>query len=160
MSGTCAAEALGYDPHPSLNRWRGTPIPPIRRPLPRTEKRWEIADRVWWGGPPWTILRNASWYLWHVMDYGRDADVRHALEDLPAQAWRRALDEARPGLLSKGSYVLWSLVFGRIEPGAVCGWPDNAHRLDAKPLAGQDRERLIRRHLRPAEGARPIAPPN
>ena len=148
MSETALAAALGYDPHPEIDRWNGTPIPPVRCPLERTAPRWAIADRVWRSGPPWTVLRNASCYLWHVMDYGRDEDIDHALRDLPPPSWRRALDEARPGSLSKGSYVLWSLVFGRMAPGSPCDWPDAAHLLDCRMLAGESRGRMYERHRR------------
>ena len=143
------SKKLGYDPRVELNRWRGTPIPPVKNPLSRTPKRWEIANRVWWNGPPWTVLRNASHYLWQVMDYGTHEDIRHALRDVTEDSWLRALDEARPGLLSKGSYVLWSLVFGRMHlDDPPCDWPDSAHRSDVRPLAGESRERLRQRHLR------------
>ena len=139
---------LGYDPHPEAVRWRGTPTPPIDEPLAKTAKRWEIAGRVWWNGPPWTVLRNGSQYLWHVMDYGRDGDIEHTLRDLPPSLWTRALDRARPGLLSKGSYVLWSLAFDRVSLGWQCDWPDGAHALDCRMLSGECRERLLERQRR------------
>ena len=76
------------------------------------------------------------------MDYGQPDDVRHALRDVSQETWTWALDEARPGLLSKGSYVLWSLAFDRIGIDDPCDWPDCAHRLDRRPLSGESRERL------------------
>ena len=145
-----SAAVLGYNPHPEAVRWQGTPIPPVHNPLARTAERWAIADRVWWNGPPWTVLRNASCYLWHVMDYGRDEDIDHTLRDLPPSIWTRALDQAKPGLLSKGSYTLWSLVFDRVSLGWQCDWPDAAHALDYRMLSGESRERL-RQRLRRAE---------
>ncbi|MCY3793718.1 MAG: hypothetical protein OXG51_05010 [Gammaproteobacteria bacterium] len=148
MSVAASAKALGYDPRPELDHWLGTPIPPVRNPLRQTPERSAIADRVWWNGPPWTILRNAAHYLWHVMDYGRPEDVRHTLRDVSRETWIWALDEARPGLLSKGSYVLWSLTFDRIGLDDPCSWPDSAHRLDCRPLSGDDPHRLRWRHLR------------
>ena len=145
---SAAADGLGYDPRPELGRWRGTPIPPVSRPLRLTPERSAIADRVWWHGPPWTALRNAAHYLWHVMDYGQPDDVRHALRDVSQETWTWALDEARPGLLSKGSYVLWSLAFDRIGIDDPCDWPDCAHRLDRRPLSGESRARLREREER------------
>ena len=85
-------------------------------------------------------------YLWHVMDYGSDEDIAYTRRDLETSVWLRALDEARPGLLSKGSYVLWSLVYDRIALGTICDWPDTAHRLDYRMLAYESRERLYERH--------------
>lgn len=139
---------LGYDPRPELDHWRGTPIPPVKNALRKTPRRMEIADRVWWNGPPWTVLRNASNYLWHVMDYGRVEDVRFTQTDVPCGLWKQALEEARPGLLSKRSYVLWSLVFDRIKPGELSGWPHTAHRMDWRPLEWATREQLYLRHER------------
>ena len=139
---------LGYDPRPELEFWHGTPIPDVHHPLPRTPARWRIADRVWWNGPPWTVLRNSSMYLWHVMDYGTDEDRAFTRSDLEPSIWLRALDEAKPGYLSKGSYVLWSLRYKRLPIGAVCDWPATAHRLDYRPLAHLTREQLLAREIR------------
>ncbi|MCY3768857.1 MAG: hypothetical protein OXG56_05765 [Gammaproteobacteria bacterium] len=137
---------LGYDPHPELDNWRGTASPPIDHPLVRSPERWKIAGRVWWNGPPWTVLRNASCYLWHVMDYGNTEDLRFTLRDLPPTLWIYALDQARPGVVSKGSYVLWSLVFERMALDDPCDWPDTAHALDCRMLAHDSRERMYERH--------------
>ncbi len=138
---------LGYDPRPNLRQWRGTPIPPVDAPLARTPERWQTAGRVWWHGPPWTVLRNGDCYLWAVMDHGWPEDVRHALADVPEARWRRALAHARPGLVSKGSYVLWSLYFDALDPGdPLAWWPDAAHLRDRRPLAGQSRERMYTRY--------------
>ena len=79
--------ALGYDPRPALTAWRGTPIPQLHNPLQATPPRCTIARRVWWNGPPWTVLRNASYYLWHVWDYGTDDDIDFTLGDVPERLW-------------------------------------------------------------------------
>ena len=142
---------LGYDPRPDVRRWRGTPIPPVANPLPITPRRAATAGRVWWNGPPWTILRNSSAFLWRVMDHGADADIRDARRELDDELWLDALDAARPsGDLSRGSWLLWSLVCRRWSPGrheaaARVDWPAAAHRLDWKPLAGASRDHLYRR---------------
>ncbi len=141
-------DSLGYDPRVELDHWLGTPIPPVHNPLESTPRRWAIAGRVWWNGPPWTILRNSSYFLWHVMDYGDTEDIRHILKSISEQAWILALNEARPGLLSKGSYVFWSLAFDRIRIDEPCDWPDSAHRLDYRPLRNESRERIRERQRR------------
>ena len=87
-------------------------------------------------------------YLWHVMDYGSDADRAYTRRDLEASVWLRALDEARPGHLSKGSYVLWSLRYNRLPIGTFCDWPDTAHLRDYRPLADATREQLYERQRR------------
>ena len=138
-------EMLGYDPRPGLGKWRGTPIPPVRDPLKASPERCAIAGRVWWNGPPWTVLRNASYYLWHVMDYGTDADVGFTRRDVPERLWRQALHDARPGLVSRGSYVLWSCVFGLMADDEICQWPDTAHLKDVRPTARDTREQMYQR---------------
>ena len=139
---------FGYDPRPDIERWRGTPIPPVSNPLARTPDRWRIAEWVWWNGPPWTVLRNASYFLWHVMDYATDADRHLMMADVPPEVWLRALEDARPGQLSKGAYCLFSRLLDRMGPAEICDWPDDAHLRDIRPLAGETRERRLERHLR------------
>lgn len=144
---------LGYAPHAGVTHWRGTPIPPCDTPLRRSSRRWEIAERLCWNGPPWALLRNASAYLWHVMDYGTDADLHHALRDVRPGLWRRAIKQARPGLLSRRSYMCFSILLGEKPPEWVCDWPEEAHRLDVRPLANASREALRCRYRR-REGKR------
>ena len=138
-------EMLGYDPRPRLGKWCGTPIPPVRDPLKASPERDAIAGRVWWNGPPWTVLRNALYYVWHVMDYGTDADVAFTRCDVSERLWRQALHDARPGLVSRGSYVLWSCVFGLMADDEVCQWPDTAHLKDLRPTGRDTREQMYQR---------------
>ncbi len=125
--------------------WRGTFIPNVANPLRATPARRAIALRVWWRGPPWTVLRNSSRYLWQVWDYASDADIDFTLDDVPTRRWLQALDEARPGRVSCGSYVLWSYVFGRISGEEICDWPRDAHHKDWRPTARDSRETLYAR---------------
>lgn len=150
-----ASEPLGYDPRPDLTHWCGTPIPPVDAPLALTADRERIAGRVWFQGPSWTVLRNASHYLWSVMDYGATEDIACTLQDVPRSLWVKSLKDARPGKLSRGAYVVWSLAFGLIAPGTGCDWPDNAHLRDVRPLANATREQLYERHRRGRTPARP-----
>ena len=146
------SEDLGYDPRPRLALWHGTPIPPVENPLRETPSRRAIAHRVWWHGPAWTVLRNASSYLWHVWDYGTDEQIAFTRTDVPERLWIRALEDARPGAVSAGSYVFWSYVFGRMSGEEICDWSARAHRHDYKPLVGDERaERLIRDATSPVE---------
>ena len=151
-----AHEQLGYNPRSDVTHWQGTPIPPVHHPLELTPRRQEIAGKVWWNGPAWTILRNASWFLWQVMDYGSDDDIRYTLQDVSERTWIGALKEARPGLLSRGSYVLWSLAFRQIGIDECCDWPDTAHRLDQRPLRNQTHEQMYRRHRREGNSSKSL----
>ena len=138
---------LGYDPRPNERRWKGTVIPPVQFPLVATAERERIASEVWWRGPSWTILRNGPQFVRQVMDFGSDEAVRRMLLDVPRDIWHLALTEARPGLLSRGSKILWSTRFGLQKPGELPdGWPDDAHIKDVRPLAGKTRLQLYERH--------------
>ena len=139
---------LGYDPHPELTHWKGTPIPRLDDPLAVSPRRREIAERVWWNGPAWTVLRSASTYLWHVMDHGFTEDIGFTLGDVERARWTRALEVARPGRLSRGSFVLWSCYFGLMADDAICDWPQDAHIRDVRPLARDTREIMYLRAAR------------
>ena len=139
---------LGYDPRPDVKTWRGTPIPRVDNALTLTPRRQAIAERVWWNGPPWTVLRNASRYLWQVMDYGTDDDILYTRDDIPRDLWMIALQTARPGQLSRGSWILWSIAYGLIATTddyvAACrpDWSETAHKRDWRMLSGAPRETL------------------
>jgi len=54
---------------------------------------------------------------------------------------------AKRGVLSKGSYILWSVYFKRGDIDAhIQTWPDDAHRLDFRPQRNESRERMYERH--------------
>ena len=142
---TISAASLGYDPCPDIIVWNGTAIPPLKNPLPRTPQRWAIAGRVFWRGPQWAVLRNATHYLWHVMDGVSYDEIQFTLQDVERELWIQALKEARPGLLSKGAYIAWSLYFDLMQPPATCDWPNTAHRRDVFPTAHYTRADLYRR---------------
>lgn len=48
--------------------------------------------------------------------------------------------------LSKGSYVLFSMLLGRSGPDDACTWPARQHRNDIRTLAKEDREKMYERH--------------
>ncbi|MDE0190098.1 MAG: hypothetical protein OXQ90_01970 [Gammaproteobacteria bacterium] len=139
---------LGYDPRPDVKRWRGTPIPSVEHPLALTSERRTIAERVWWIGPPWTILRNARRYLWSVMDFGTDDDIAYTRTDVERELWVLALRTAKPGQVSRGSWILFSIAYGLIANTAdyigACRqeWPETAHKRDWRMLSGAPRETL------------------
>lgn len=107
------------------------------------------------------MLRNASAYLRHVMDYGSDEDIAYTLRDVNERRWLAALRSARPGNLSCGSYVLFGAYFGLVGDADIYRWPRNAHMKDIKPLADDTREATYRRHARPNAPSRetPTAEP-
>ena len=82
---------LGYDPCPDVRFVDGNWQPPAYHPLPMTPESRRAALCVWWNGPPWAILRNASFFLWRVWDHGRERDRDHAAERIPETDWIRAI---------------------------------------------------------------------
>lgn len=111
--------------------WRGTPLPPVERPLAHTPIRDEIAGRVWpWGGAK-TALRNSRHFLYAIIDRGTEDDWRRALSDIPAEIWRWALAQARPGEVGRAGHRLFSLWFG-MDAERAANWPGRAHFRDVR----------------------------
>ena len=113
-------------------------------PIVVTDELKAVAEWVFWGGPPWAILRNGTHFLYQVMDYGRLADARTALRQVPQEVWIMALDQAYPGIVSKRSYWFWSRVFGRAPNTKEHDWMASRHIVDATPRAGLSKERRYR----------------
>ena len=132
---------LGYDPRPHIRRWLGNPLPPVDAPLALTPERRRIAECVYWQGPAWQILRNGVCYLHLVMDHGRMDDARHTLLDIEDHLWIRALNEARPGMISRGAFFLWSRVFAMDPLDSPHDWAASRHMHDVHPWAGLSRKR-------------------
>ena len=129
------ALSLTYDPQPSVRNWRGNWLPTCYYPLPLSDASSRIARRVWWNGPPWTVLRNSSYFLWRVWDYATPEQLDYVHRTVPDAVWSRAIDDAVPGEVSRGATTYWALRFNRIEPTDYIDWPDTAHLRDYRPLA-------------------------
>ena len=146
-----ANSVLGYAPQAQTRSWRGTPIPPVDRPVPMTPLRAQIADRVWCNGPPWTILRNRSMYLQHVMEEASLNEQEAELAAIDRADWQRALRELTPGGMSWRCVAWWSLELGLREYGSICEWPLGAHPKDMLVMRNLSREELMTRHAREHE---------
>ena len=120
---------LGYDPQPHLKDWKGTPIPPVDRPLKLTPERAEICNHVWWWGGPEIALRNCRHYIYHVIDYGTVAEREFTMQDVPREIWQYALNTARQGSVNRGGHKLFSLWMGADE-SVSDHWGDEGSRYD------------------------------
>lgn len=138
-------EHLGYDPRPDLCVWKGTHIPKILQPLKLTARRGKIAEYIWCNGPPWTVLRNAHTYLYHILDHATDEDLEFTITDVSKDLWCSAIKNAKQGDLSKGAYIATGLQLGLFKPGVHCSWSDRAHYQDFRPNANQTREEFYNR---------------
>lgn len=123
---------LGYDPRPELRYWRGTPIPPCENPLPATKRLERIAHRMWWNGPPWTILRNRHEFLAHAMDWTVPDDFLYLWNTIPRSDWVAMLQTRRPGKVSTRSYGLCMSMAGCLAPSERLGeeWLEARHIKD------------------------------
>lgn len=139
------AVSLCYDPQPNVRNWRGNWLPPCYHPLPMTDASARIARCVWWNGPPWSVLRNSSYFLWRVWDYATPEQREYVRQTVPCEAWLRAIDDAVPGEVSRGATTLWALRFKRIEPSDYIDWPDTAHLRDYRPLAKLSKAQFLDR---------------
>ena len=148
--------ALGYDPHPEIDRHAGNPLPEIDDPIAWTERRAYIAGYVWTQGPAWSVLRNANEYLWSVMSNAGVDDVRFTIKDIERSRWIRALQDARPGRIGGGTYRLFSILFETGPQPFETNWPVVCHPTDVKPRPARTvEERLsLARHFRAAADRR------
>jgi len=137
--------SLRYDPQPNVRNWRGNWLPPCYHPLPLSDASARIARCVWWNGPPWTVLRNSSYFLWRVWDYATHEQLDHVRRTVPDDAWLRAVDDAVPGEVSRGATTFWALRLHRIEPTDYIDWPDTAHLRDYRPLAKLSKAQFLNR---------------
>ena len=120
---------LGYDPQPHLKNWKGTPIPPVDRPLKLTPERARICDHVWWWGGPEIALRNCRHYIYHVIDYGSNKEREFTMQDVPREIWQYALNTARQGMVNRGGHKLFSLWMGA-DHSISDDWGDEGSRYD------------------------------
>lgn len=157
MTGSAAAGGLGYDPRPRIRRWRGTPIPPVDRPLPAAGGLAGVAERTWWNGPAWTILRNGPQFLRHVMDHGRPADVAICETSVPAELWTQALLEAEPGSMSRSAHRWFCVKRGLFRIKELPAWP-RSHLFDHRGRANEDRRRMYERIARSRAAAHGLTP--
>ena len=152
------SDSLGYDPRPGERNWRGTPIPPVADPLPATGKLPEIAERMWWNGPAWTILRNSGEFLRHAIDHATEKDLAYLWETIAVERWRKALLEATPGTMSRSRYRLWCLWLDIDDIVPAADWRDDGHLNDYTPeLSREQAYELHARHA--ARQRRTIAGP-
>ena len=141
------ASTLGYNPRPEVTSWRGNWLPPCYYPLPLTDDSERIALSVWWNGPAWTVLRNASFFLWRAWDYATPTQLDYLLDHVSEGTWRRAVEDAVPGEVSRGATMLWALRLDMIALDDYVDWPDTAHIRDHRPLAGLTKAQFLERAL-------------
>lgn len=167
VGGTAVSDGLGYGPRPHVLSWRGTPIPPVDRPLPAFGGLEGVAERTWRNGPPRTILRNGPWFLRHVMDHGRTPDVTVCERAVPADLWTQTLLEAKPGSMSRRARRWFRVKRGLFRIRDLPAWPPRTCTATgdgpARTACGCTSEsrggRAATHGLTPEEAVRTIIPP-
>jgi hypothetical protein len=73
----------------------------------------QVSARVVWFKPPEEALEDPNFFLAHVMTYGSIEDISSAKKFFAEADFRRALENAQPGIFDKRSWAYWNIVFGR-----------------------------------------------
>lgn len=73
-----------------------------------------VARRVVCYDPPGQSLQDDANFLAHVMTYGTTRDLETVEKYFSAEDFRRALQDARPGVFDRRSWAYWNTVLGRI----------------------------------------------
>ena len=85
------------------------------------------------------------------MDFGTDDDIAYTRTDVQHDLWVLALRTAKPGQVSRGSWILFSIAYGLIANTVdyigACRqeWPETAHKRDWRMLSGAPRETPTKR---------------
>jgi len=90
-------------------------------PMPATDPRIErIARRVKWWEPAEETLSDQDDFLCRVMNFGTWNDIEYVDAVYGEEAFRRALDHCRPGVIDRRSWHYWHI---RLGVGAVPPMP-------------------------------------
>jgi hypothetical protein len=73
-----------------------------------------VARRMVCYEPPEQALADAALFLAHVMTYGTIQDLVTTEKYFTPEDFRRALENAPPGVFDPRSWAYWNTVFGRV----------------------------------------------
>ena len=73
-----------------------------------------VARRMVWYESPEQALRDPVLFLAHLMTYGTIQDLITAEKYFTREDFRRALENAPPGVFDARSWAYWNTVFGRL----------------------------------------------
>lgn len=84
--------------------------------LPNSAELIAIAKKVVWYDSPENTLADLPTFLAHVMVYGSPGDVKVVEQYVPTEEFRRALENAPPGVFTADSWSRWHRRFGMSVP--------------------------------------------
>jgi hypothetical protein len=73
----------------------------------------QVARRVVWFKTPEETLQDPVFFLAHVMTYGMVEDILTVKKHFTPEDFRRALEQAPPGVFDKRSWAYWNVMFDR-----------------------------------------------
>jgi hypothetical protein len=76
----------------------------------------ELARRIVWFEPPEQALANPMRFLAYLMTYGTAEDIAIAKRYFTDGDFRRAVDQAPPGIFDDRSWAYWNIIMGRYPP--------------------------------------------
>lgn len=76
----------------------------------------QVARKVVWYDKPEQTLEDLPTFLTHLMVYGSPADVAVVERYVPAEEFRKVLQDAPAGVFTQDSWKKWHKRFGMPEP--------------------------------------------
>lgn len=73
-----------------------------------------VAHEVVWFKAPAETLEDPTFFLAHLMTYGTADEINAVKKYFTADDFRRALENAPPGVFDARSWAYWNTVFGRL----------------------------------------------
>lgn len=98
---------LGVEILPRVVRFDSTPMPVIDAKIER------IALRVKWWEPAEETLSDQDDFLCRVMNLGSWNDIEYVDNVYGEEAFRRAIDHCRPGVMDRRSWHYWHIRLGK-----------------------------------------------
>jgi hypothetical protein len=97
-----------------------------------------VARKVVWYEKPEETLADLMTFLAHLMVYGSSADVSVAERYVPAEEFRRALQNAPAGVFDRAAWEKWHERFGMpVPPLPRRRFPDGSSGPDAGHFVGR-----------------------
>ena len=82
--------------------------------LPPRPEILKVAEHVVWFKPPEEAIEDTPHFLAHLMTFGALEDILTMLKYLSLDDFRKALEQAPPGIIDARSWNYWNIVTGRV----------------------------------------------
>lgn len=107
-------------------------------PIPYPKELLRIARKVVWYDDPEQTLADSTTFLAHLMVYGSQADVIVVERYVPAEEFRRVLEDAPAGVFTLDAWQDWHKRFGMpVPPLPRRRFPDGSLGPEAGTFCGR-----------------------